>query len=280
MIWMIGTLTSFCLMAVGIRELAGQIDTFQMLFFRSAIGLVIVFSVIVLTGNYSLFLTHRKGLHSLRNIFHFMGQYGWFLGITLLPLAEVFALEFTVPFWTALIAFFFLKEKLTARRITSIMLGMVGVLIILKPGIEIVSYASLIVLAAAMCYAVAHTSTKALSSTENPLTILFFMCFLQLPIGLYFSLQRWQTPEGLQWFWLAIIGFTALSAHFCMTKAMQYSDVTMVVTMDFLRLPLISVVGVLIYSESFQVALLVGAIFMLLGNLLNMHKSKKLTGSE
>jgi len=105
--WMIGTLMSFCLMAVSVRELGSDIDTFQVLFFRSAIGLIVISTIIIGTRNTRLFYTGRIGLHSIRNTFHFAGQYGWFVGIGLLPLAEVFALEFTVPLWTALIASFF-----------------------------------------------------------------------------------------------------------------------------------------------------------------------------
>ncbi|MCG8314054.1 MAG: DMT family transporter [Pseudomonadales bacterium] len=270
---MLGTLCSFCLMAIGARELS-SINTFQVLFIRSLIGLLAVTLVIGMTGNLGLFTSKKLIQHGVRNLFHFGGQYGWFLGITLLPLAEVFALEFTVPFWTALIAWLILGEKLTTKKLSAIFLGMAGVLIILKPGVDIVSSASLIVLAAAVCYGAAHSTTKYLTVTENPLTILFMMCTIQLPIALLFSVYNWQTPQLWEWFWLAIIGFTALTAHFCMTKAMQLTEVTVVVTMDFLRLPVIAFLGILLYAETFEMTLIIGGIIMLLGNLLNMPVSK------
>ncbi len=256
-LWMFGALTSFCLMAVGARELSGQIDTFQILFIRSAVGLLVISIVIASTRNKALFYSNRIGLHGIRNLFHFAGQYGWFLGIGLLPLAEVFALEFTVPLWTALIACFFLNETLTKRKLVSIIMGLLGVVVIVQPGIEVLNYASLIVLVAAICYAISHASTKSLSSTENPLTILFLMCLIQFPIGLWFSLSNWKSPIGIQWFWLGVIAITALSSHYCMTKAMQYTEVTSVVTMDFLRLPVIAIIGILFYSESFETALII-----------------------
>jgi len=262
---------SFCLMAVGVRELGGQIDTFQVLFFRSAIGFLVITFVIVGTRNTKLFYSRRISLHGMRNIFHFAGQYGWFVGIGLLPLAEVFAIEFTVPLWTALIAGIFLNEKFTVKKSISIALGILGVIVIVEPSIAIVEYGSLIVLGAAICYAISHTSTKALSSTESPLTILFFMCLVQLPIGFFFSLSNWKNPTDTQWFWIVSIGISALSAHYCMTKAMQYAEVTTVVTMDFFRLPLISVIGIVFYSEGFEITLIIGGIFMLLGNLLNTN---------
>jgi len=269
---MLGALLSFCLMAVGARELSGQIDTFQILFYRSAIGLIVISFIIASTRNQKLFFSRRIRLHSVRNIFHFAGQYGWFVGISLLPLAEVFALEFTVPLWTALIACIFLSEKLTVRKAISIILGILGVIVIVQPSIEIVDYASLIVLGSAVCYAISHVSTKSLSSTDSPLTILFLMCLVQLPISLSFSLLNWQNPEGIQWVWITVIGITALSAHYCMAKAMQYAEVTAVVTMDFLRLPVIALIGVAFYSESLKITLILGALCMFLGNLLNIHR--------
>lgn len=274
MLWMLGTLTSFCLMAVSIRELSGEIDTFQILFFRSVIGLVVISLIIVATGKTSCFRIQRIGLHGVRNTFHFAGQYGWFLGIGLLPLAEVFALEFTVPLWTALIAYVFLKEALTTQTVTSILLGIMGVLIIVQPGIEIINYASLVVLGAAICYAISYVSTKAISSTEHPFSIIFMMCLIQFPIGLFLSLASWQSPTEGQWLWIAIIGITALSAHYCITKAMLYAEVTTVVTMDFFRLPIIAIVGVVFYSEAIELSILVGSLLILLGNLLKMSPAK------
>lgn len=232
---------------------------------------MVILIVIACTQNIRLFRTNRIGLHGVRNIFHFIGQYGWFVGIGLLPLAEVFVLEITVPLWTALIAYVFLKEKFTAQKFISILLGIFGVIVIVQPGIEIVNYASLIVLGSAICYTISHASTKSLSSTENPLTILFLMCLVPLPIGLFFSLLHWQNPTHVQWLWITIIGITALSAHYCMAKAMQYAEVTVVVTMDFFRLPVIALIGVALYSESVEITLFVGVLLMFFGNLLNVY---------
>lgn len=270
---MLGTLLSFCLMAIGARELSGEIGTFQVLFFRGVIALTVISAVIFATGQQHLLRTRRLILHTIRNLFHFAGQYGWFVGIGLLPLAQVFALEFTVPLWTAVIAALFLGEQLTKRKLIAILLGFIGVLIIVRPGIEIVSPAALIVLTSAVCYAVSHSSTKSLARSEHPLTILFLMCFIQLPVGFTLALPEWQLPQGTQWLWLAIIGVTALTAHYCMTKAMQHADVSIVVTMDFLRLPVIALVGVFLYQEEFELALLVGALLMLVGNLFNLYPS-------
>lgn len=270
--WMIGTLLSFSLMAVCARELSGEIATHQTLFFRSAIGLACITVVLLATRKRVKPQTNRLGLHILRNIFHFAGQYGWFLGIGLLPLAEVFALEFTVPIWTLIIAAIALGEKITARKVASILLGSLGVIVILQPGITIINTASFIVLASAICYAISHTTTKSLSSSESAVSILLYMCLIQLPIGLFLSIPSWVWPAGLQWVWLLIIGSTALSAHYCMANAMRHAEASTVVTLDFLRLPLIALVGVSIYSEQLEFALFMGGLLMLAGNIVSLKE--------
>jgi len=268
-LWMMGTLASFSFMAIAARELSGTIDTFQILFFRSLLGLIIICLLIFAKKDLSLLSTTRLKQHFARNITHFGGQYGWFLGLSLLPLATVFALEFTVPLWTGIIAAIFLKERITAKKACAILLGLVAVAIIVNPGNDIFNYASLIVLAAAIFYALAYVSSKSLTNTEHPMTILFYMCLIQLPLGLVFTLLNWHTPNFIQWAWLLLVGVTALTAHYCITRAMQLSEVSIVVTLDFLRLPLIALVGIVLYAEDFQITIIVGGALMLLGNLIN-----------
>jgi drug/metabolite transporter (DMT)-like permease len=270
--WMIGALFSFSFMAICARELSGEIATHQTLFFRSLIGLISLSIIILFSKQCEKIQTNRLALHTLRNIFHFAGQYGWFLGIGLLPLAEVFALEFTVPIWTLIVASLALGEKITTRKVAAIFLGTLAVVVILQPGFAIIDTASFIVLGSAVCYAVSHTATKSLSSSDSAMSILFYMCLIQLPIGLFLSLSSWVWPIGLQWLWLLTIGLTALSAHYCMVKAMLYAEASTVVTLDFLRLPLIALVGVLLYSEQFEFSLLIGGLLMLIGNIISLKQ--------
>lgn len=272
--WMIGALTSFCLMAVGARELNSEIGIFQILFFRSIVGLLVLVPIILLSKQSDFLYPKRINLHIVRNLFHFAGQYGWFLGIGLLPLATVFAIEFTTPFWTIIISYIFLKEAITVKKVIAVLLGILGILVIVQPSTEVSQFASLIVLGAAICYAFSHVATKSLSNTQSPITIIFMMCLIQAPLGLLLFIEGWTTPVGIQWLWLVIIGLTALSAHYCMTKAMQYAEVTFVVTMDMFRLPLISIIGVLLYAEHFSVALVLGILFIVAGNSLNIYARK------
>jgi len=274
--WMIGTLVSFSLMAIGARELGDRISPFEMIFFRSLIGLVLITLVVFYQRQWQVLKTERLGLHLGRNIINFLGQYCWFIGIALLPLAEVFALEFTVPLWTLMIACVFLGERLTKVKLASLAMGLLGVVIIIQPTTAVFNPASIIVLLAAISFAASYVGTKSLSQSDTPLNILFYMSLIQLPIGLFFTISDWQMPQGTDWLYLVIVGITGLTAHFCISKAMQNADASVVVTLDFLRLPLIAVVGMLVYSESIELAVLLGGLLMVAGNILNVRASRKI----
>jgi drug/metabolite transporter (DMT)-like permease len=283
-LWMSGALASFCILAVGARELSGELSIAQSLCIRSAIGLVFLSCIYLIRARYFKKVSPEKipgqqakifKLHLFRNCSHFLAQYGWFFGIGLLPLAEVFALEFTVPIWTMLIAGFFLNEKATKNKLLAIAVGTLGVLVIVKPGYALINYASLVVLGSAICFAVSHTTTKTLATTESPITILLYMCMIQLPIGLFLSLSTWVWPQEEQWLWLFVIGLSALSAHYCLAKTMQYAEITTIITLDFFRLPLIALVGVVFYAEPFELPLLIGGGLMLFGNLIGIRDLAK-----
>lgn len=277
-LWMLVALASFALMAVAGKELSRNIATAEILFFRSLIGLIILLIIVSVNGTAPLKSRCIKK-HVVRNAAHFVGQYGWFYGIAFMPLAEVFALEFTVPVWTAIAATILLNETITKIRVISITLGILGVLIILRPTVEIVDPAALVVIIGAMGYGVAHTFTRSIVKHDTPLSVLFYMCLIQLPVGLLLTIGDWVMPAGMMWGWILIVGIAALSGHFGMSKALSHADATVVVPMDFLRLPLIMLVGLYFYHEAVEGFILIGAAIMLFGNFLNVKYERLRAGS-
>ncbi len=271
---MSGTLISFMAMAVAGRELAGELNTFQILFFRSLVGVVVI-GLIAWRAGVEAVRPHSFGVHLVRNSAHFVGQLGWFYGIAFLPMADVFAIEFTTPVWTAVLAVFLLGEGMTKSRAMAIGLGFLGILIILRPGLEIVNFAALAVLIGAVGYATSHTLTKRLTRDNAALGILFYMVLLQLPMGLVPSLFDWVWPSTPSaWFWVFVVGTSALGAHYCMARALALADATVVVPMDFLRLPLIALVGFAFYAEAVDIWLFLGAGVILAGTLQNLHAER------
>ena len=279
-LWMAGAVIAFSLTAIAGREATSQLSESaltisQLVFFRSVIGLILITSLIFLRhgrGAGVVISSQRLSLHFGRNFSHFCGQWCWFYGLALLPMAHVFAIEFTVPIWTALFAGLILSESLTMKRIISIALGFIGVLIILRPGLVDIETASWVVLAGAVAYALSHTLTKRLAGIDSALTILFYMHIMQLPLALFLVAFDFSWPQGIAWLWVSITAMAALSAHFCMTKALSLADAMIVMPMDFLRLPLIAVVGYFLYQESIDMFLLFGAAVMLFGNMLSLKE--------
>lgn len=273
-LWMSGALVSFIMMAISGRELAGSISTWQLLSVRSLIGLAILLPIILLTEPKLLKPSNAK-LHLLRNSSHFFGQYCWFYAIAFISLADLFAIEFTVPIWSALLAPALLSERLSPVRLLSVLIGFAGILVVLRPGIELISPAALVMLAGALGFSVALLTTKKLTQGNQALTILFYMCLMQLPMGLIPALSDWQPIETWQFPWILLVGITAMTAHYSISRAMSVADATVVIPMDFLRLPLIAVIGYLVYDEAIDIWVLIGALIMLLGNYLNISAEKK-----
>ena len=268
--WMSGAIFSFMAMAISGRELSVELTTFQILFFRSLVGVAILCVLLRKTG-WGQLRTRVFGTHLIRNLVHYGGQYGWFYGIAMLPLAEVFAIEFTMPIWTAVFAAIILGERINKRRALAIAIGFVGVLVMLRPGFAAVSPVALVVLGAALAYGFAHTLTKRLSGTDTPLTILFYTAAMQLPLAFLPALINWRWPSAAAWPWVLGVGIAALSAHYCLTRAFMLEDATVVMPIDFLRLPLIAVVGLIFYGEPVQFWVIVGAVIVFAGSWLNLN---------
>jgi drug/metabolite transporter (DMT)-like permease len=271
-LWMSGALLSFTAMAISGRVLSVELTTFQILFFRSLVGLVVIGAVVHRAGG-TVLRTKTPLTHLVRNLAHFGGQYGWFYGIAHIPLAQVFAIEFTMPIWTALLAVPVLGERLSRARMLAIAMGFAGILIILRPGAGSISVAALAVLGAAFAYAISHVFTKRLSATDSALAILFYMTAIQLPLGLLPALPGWKWPSAASWPWVALVALGALSAHYCLTRALRLADATAVIPMDFLRLPLIALVGFAFYHEALEPAVILGAVVVFAGSYINLKSA-------
>ncbi|MDH3225974.1 MAG: DMT family transporter [Thermoleophilia bacterium] len=273
-LWMGGAVLSFSTMAVAARELLAHMAPFQILFVRSLVMMAIVL-VIIAQSEGAVTATRRLPLHALRNVIHFGGQYCWVFAIGALPLATVFAIEFTMPVWTAILAAVLLGERLTRPRVVMLVLGLAGVLIILRPGFGFFHVAALVALAAAFLYAANMIATKRLSSTESPLAVLFWMSVVQTPLALVTALPRWVSPPASALPWMLLIGVGSYTAHYCMTRAFRLADATVVVPIDFVRLPLIAVVGAMFYSEVFDPLIIVGAAVIFTGTYYSLSRERR-----
>ena len=271
-LWMFGAMISFSLMAVSGRELGGLLDTFEIMTYRSLIGMFIVVLIILYYKKLSEISASRLTLHFTRNLFHFIGQNLWFFAVVYIPLSQLFALEFSTPIWVAILAPLFLNEKLTIPRILVIFLGFVGILIVVRPDFLTIKPE---ILAGAFCaigFAITAITTKKLTSTDSILCILFWLTIMQFLFGLICSGFDGfiDYPKGNEIFWVIIIGFCGLCAHFCITMALSLAPAIIVSPMEFLRLPFITMIGYFIYNETLDWYIFLGAFIVLIANIINI----------
>jgi drug/metabolite transporter (DMT)-like permease len=275
--WMTGAILSFSSMAVAGRALSGELDTFEMMMYRSFIGLAVVLSVGLATGKLREVRFDRLPLHLLRNLAHFTGQNLWFYSLSLITLAQVFALEFTSPIWVVILAVVFLGEKLTRIRLLAVFLGFAGALAVARPGAGGDPVGLALAAASAVCFAGSIVSTKMLTRTETILGILFWLTAMQAVMGIVAT--GWDGdiawPSAAAWPWVALIGCAGLLAHTCLTNALAVAPATVVTPMDFLRLPVIAMVGMLFYGEALDIWVFVGAALIFSGNYLNIWSESR-----
>lgn len=275
-LWMAGTLAMISLLAVAGRETMRTLPTMDMIFYRSWMSLPVVVLIAWVTGHrLAIFATQRPGMHAWRHAAHLTGQFTWFWAITQIPLAEVFALEFTTPLWVALLAPLILRERMTLPRLAAVVLGFLGALIVIRPAGMTISAGTASALACAIGYAFAYIAMKQLTRTERPLTILFWLCVFQ---GLYtavLTFGRLTWPDPAAWGWLVLVSLSGLAAHYCIARAFALADATIVTPMDYLRVPLIAVVGWLVYAEALDPFVLLGGAVIAGANIINLLAERR-----
>ncbi len=272
---MSGWLTCLAIIAVAGRETTRELSVFQVMELRSLLGLAMLTPVIVANGGLAALHTAHPWKQIGRNVAHYGAQFGWLMALTLIPLAQVVALEFTMPIWTAMLAVAFLGERMGIWKNLAVALGVVGVAIIVRPFGSAINVGQLIALGAAVGFATSVIMVKALTRTDKVVAILFWMMIIQSAIGFVPALYEWRTPSLYAWSWLLVIAFCGTYSHFCMTHALTHADATVVVPMDFLRVPLAALTGWLVYAEGIDAFTGLGAALILGGNLLNLKGASR-----
>ena len=270
--WMTGWLEAMVMMAVAARETGKLLHVLQIMELRSLLGIVLFLPVIAAAGGLRAMRTGHFGGHLARNTVHYAAQFLWFVAIMMIPIAEVVAIEFTGPVWVALLAVIALGERMTPARIAAVVLGTVGVVIVVRPGLDHVELGQVVALLAAIGFAGSIILVKSLTRTESVVSIIFWMLVIQSAIGAIPAAIVWQAPPMAAWPWLGVIAVCGTYSHFCMAHALRHADATTVVPLDFLRVPLTALAAWLVFDERFDVFTVLGAAVILSGNLLNLRR--------
>jgi drug/metabolite transporter (DMT)-like permease len=271
-LWMAGWLAAMLGMTVAGREASLDVDPFQIMELRSLLGLMMLAPLIWWVGGLRAMRSARPWQHVGRNAVHYVGQYLWLAALSMIPIAQLVAIEFTLPIWTALLAAAFLGERLTARKTVAVALGLAGVAAIVRPSAETLDLGHIYALGAAAGFAVSIIMVKSLTRTEGVTSIVFWMLAVQAVIGLPPALAVWTWPPAAAWPWLAAIAFFGTFSHYCMARAMVHAEASVVTPMDFLRVPLSALLGWLVYTEALDAFTILGAALILLGNAANLRR--------
>ena len=275
-LWMIGAIASFTSMAIAGRQISATYDTFEIMTYRSLLGIVIVVAVTTVLGRWSEVRRDRLPLHALRNTTHFIGQNLWFYAIPLIPLAQLFALEFTTPIWVLLLSPLILGERITRIGLASAALGFTGILLVAQPGTSDFSFGLIPAALCAVFFALTAIFTRLLTQNQSVICILFYLTTMQAVFGL--ATAGWDgdmvPPTAPGWPWLVVIGLAGLMAHFCLTMALKLAPASVVMPIDFVRLPVIAVVGMLLYDEPLSLLIFLGAALIFAGNYLNITRGQ------
>ncbi|MGF1551579.1 MAG: DMT family transporter [Paracoccaceae bacterium] len=273
-VWMAGAITSFSLMAVAGRELSDTLAPYEIMAWRSLIGVAAVAAFALATTGRLDVATAMPGRHAARNLVHFVAQNAWFAAIALIPLAQVVAIEFTNPVWVALLAPLLLGERLTRARLMATALGFLGVLVVTRPGLAALDVGHAFALAAAIGFALTNMATRRLGTADGAITVLFWMTLSQTAMGFLvtaLALGHVPLPPAGAAPWVLAIGACGLSAHTCLTRALIAAPASVVAPMEFLRLPVIALLGAALYGEALEAAVFLGAGLIVAGNLVSLR---------
>lgn len=246
--WIILASVCFALMSVTIRLAANGVDPLEVVFFRNVFNLLFMLPWFLKIGLAGL-RTERVGLHFIRTASSLTSMFLWFTALTMLPLAEATSLSFTAPLFATVGAALFLAEDVRLRRWLAVGLGFVGTLIILRPGIEVVTPGALLMITGSVFVATSILLVKVLSRTESPNTMVLMVALIATPISAIPLFWVWEMPQGITWLWLACVGAAATGGHLCFNRAMVNADASAVLPYEYTRLIFVALIGFFLFSE-------------------------------
>lgn len=274
-LWMLGAVVTLVFLAVAGRAAGSVHDTFELMLWRSIAGLVILLAYLTVTGRLREITFNRMGLLTLRNIAHFTAQNLWFYAIMVLPLAQVFALEFTMPIWAMLLAPLIVNERITRKGLWLTLLGFTGVVIVTQP-FGALDPALIIAGLSAVGFATSLLLTRRLTKDVGVVAIMFWLHVMQgIMAVICAGLDGQIALPTAQTIWpLIMLGALGLAGHACLTTAVKLAPAQYVMPIDYLRLPLAIFLGWAIYSEEINLWVYLGSALILLANYLNIPRSR------
>lgn len=261
-IWMVASSVFAALMINTVRHLTESLHPFYVVFLRNFVSLIFI-APFILPHKKTVFQTKKLHLYSMRTLFGLSAMTMWFYSLSLVPLSQATALSFTAPLITSAAAILFFNEKSSRARWIALFFGFAGTIVILRPGLEGFTTASLIVLIAATFWGFNGLLIKKLSKTEPPAVIVFYMMLMMAPLSLpaAFPYLKWLSLEQI--FWVCFLGVIANLFQISLSNAFSKTELTIVLPFDFLRLIFVSIIAYFAFGEKVDIYTLAGGIMIL-----------------
>ena len=238
----------FSFMGVFIRKSSENIHIFEVIFFRNLLACIIIIPLMYGSGLDS-FKMYRPGLFVWRAIFVSIGMFAGFSALTLIPLAQATAISFTTPIFVTILAIFIFGDVIKYRRIAAILIGFIGMLIIVQPGVGMVSFGIILAFIGAFFHSINLLIVKKLTAHETSNAIVVWMVIMLVPISFVPAIFVWEWPTALTWLYLWCLAICGTVGHSFFTRAYSLAEITSLQPFQFIKLPMIAFLAWVIFSE-------------------------------
>ena len=268
----------FSIMIIFIRKASENLHILEVVFFRNLLAFFVMLPILKSTGLVAIKMNNTK-LFFVRGFFGAIGMLAGFTCLTLIPLAQATAISFAQPIFITIGATIFLGEIIKVRRIVAIVIGFIGMLIIVQPGVNSFSFGIMLAIIAALAHSLNALIVKKLTLTETPQAIITWMVIILIPITLIPALVVWEWPSFETWLYLWGIAIVGSLAHFLWTKSCSMADITSLQPIEFIKLPIIALFGWMIFSEIPGTWTWVGGLIIFISTIYISHREAKATNS-
>jgi S-adenosylmethionine uptake transporter len=274
-LWFIAHCFLFSVISIISKKLIANLHVFEILFFQTALGTLMMLPIAFSEKRRKLKIKSYK-VHFMRALLWALASALFFYSITIIPIPKAMALSFAVPLFTSIMAVIVLKEVMHWHRVLSLIIGFLGMLIIIQPGMESFEMVTLLVVLAAFFWSITDIMIKLLSRDHdallNTLLFAFFSALCTLPMAIYF----WKTPEFTEILWLILLSFVFVINMMTVSKSYENADLTIIMPFAFTQLIFVAIMSYLAFGQVIAVATIVGSIVIIGSTSYIAYREKKM----
>lgn len=268
---MLGSTLAFGLMAIAIRYATRYVPTQEVAFFRNAFGLLALLPMLIRPGSAPL-KTQQLPRYFLRSAIGLASMLCAFWAIGHLPISQAISLSYSTPLFVTIAAVLWLGETVRMRRWAAVIIGFIGVLIIVRPGSTNFTPGTLVAVGAAVLSSLVAIQIKQLTRVDSADTVVFYTYVFWVPLSLVPALFVWVWPTGVAWVWLVATGVLGTLGQLLWTRALRLGEVSALTPISFMQLPLVSLLGWLLFNEALDRWTVIGAGIILGANAYIAHR--------